>query len=124
MDIKIYDAEYKFMEILWRSSPINSTALVKLCEAELGWKKSTTYTTIKRLSQRNIVLNENATVTYLVSKEDVRLEESREHLNKLYNGSLKMFVTSFLSKEELSQDEIIELKSLIDKNINNTRDND
>ena len=122
MDIKIYDAEYKFMEILWRSSPINSTALVKLCEAELGWKKSTTYTTIKRLSQRNIVLNENATVTYLVSKEDVRLEESREHLNKLYNGSLKMFVTSFLSKEELSEDEILELKSLIDKNINNTQD--
>ncbi len=124
MDIKIFDAEYKFMELLWKTSPINSTALVKLCEAELGWKKSTTYTTIKRLSQRNIVLNENATVTYLVSKEDVRLEESREHLNKLYNGSLKMLLTSFLGKEELSQDEILELKSLIDRNINKSSTQD
>jgi len=124
MDIKIFDAEYKFMELLWKSSPINSTALVKLCEAELGWKKSTTYTTIKRLSQRNILLNKNATVTYLVSKEDVRLEESREHLNKLYNGSLKMLLTSFLGKEELSQDEILELKSLIDRNINKSLNQD
>lgn len=120
MSIKVFDAEYRFMELLWKISPINSTALVKLCEVELGWKKSTTYTTIKRLSERDIVINENSVVTYLVSKEEVRLEESREHLNKLYNGSVKMFLTSFLGKEELSNEEIMELKSIIDKKIDKT----
>ena len=115
MKYKVFDAEYKFMELLWTVGPINSTALVKLCESELGWKKSTTYTTIKRLSSRGIVKNENATVDFLVSKDKVRLEESKDHLEKLYNGSLKMFLTSFLDKEELSKDEISELKKLIDK---------
>ncbi|WP_347707870.1 BlaI/MecI/CopY family transcriptional regulator [Clostridium sp. 'deep sea'] len=117
MNIKVFDAEYKFMEIVWNCSHINSTALVKLCESKLGWKKSTTYTTIKRLSKRGIVKNENAIVTYLVSKNEVCLKESRDHLNKLYNGSVKMFLTNFLSKETLSKKEILELKSIIDEEI-------
>lgn len=118
MEIKLFDAEYRFMEILWNHGPINSTELVKICNEKLGWKKSTTYTTIKRLSERKIVKNEKAVVNYLVTKEEVRIVESREHLNKLYNGSIKMFLTSFLNKEELSMEEVKELKELIDKKIN------
>lgn len=117
MDIKVFDAEYRFMELLWRYGPINSTELVKLCNVELKWKKSTTYTTIRRLCEREIIKNDNAMVNYLVSKDEVRIRESRQHLNKLYNGSLKIFLASFLQKESLTKEEAIELKSLIDKKI-------
>lgn len=117
MEIKLFDAEYRFMDILWKHGPINSTSLVKICEKELGWKKSTTYTTIKRLSERNIVENKSATVNYLVSKDEVRTIESKEHIDKLYEGSIKMFLASFLSKEKLSVEEVKELKDLIDEKI-------
>lgn len=117
MIAKVYDAEYRFMELLWEHSPINSTQLVKLCLEELGWKKSTTYTTVRRLAQRHIIQNEEATVSYLVTKDQVGIEESKEHLNKLYNGSIKMMLSNFLSKEALSMDEVKELKKLIDQQI-------
>lgn len=115
MEYKVFDAEFKFMELLWEHGPVNSTELVKLCNTELGWKKSTTYTTIRRLSERQIVKNEKALVSYLVSKDEIRIEETKEHLNKLYNGSLKMLLNNFLSKESLTAEEAMELKSLIDK---------
>ncbi|MCK5763028.1 MAG: BlaI/MecI/CopY family transcriptional regulator [Clostridiales bacterium] len=117
MDVKIFDAEYRFMEIVWESSPVNSTELVKLCEERLGWKKSTTYTTIRRLVKRGVIRNENATVSYIMSKDDIRVAESKEHLKKMYNGSLKMFMTSFLEKETLTEKEVMELKMLIDSQI-------
>lgn len=117
MDVKIFDAEYRFMEIVWESSPVNSTELVKLCEERLGWKKSTTYTTIRRLVKRGVIRNENATVSYIISKDDIRVAESKEHLKKMYNGSLKMFMTSFLEKETLTEKEVMELKMLIDSQI-------
>jgi predicted transcriptional regulator len=122
MEIKVFDAEYRFMELLWERSPINSTELVKLCENQLGWKKSTTYTTIKRLSERKIVKNEKAMVSFLVSKEEVQIEKSKEHLNKLYNGSFKLLLTSFLQKEVLTEDEIKELKALIDEKVGEETD--
>lgn len=117
MDVKIFDAEYRFMEIVWESSPVNSTELVKLCEERLGWKKSTTYTTIRRLVKRGVIRNDNATVSYIMSKDDIRVAESKEHLKKMYNGSLKMFITSFLEKETLTEKEVMELKMLIDSQI-------
>ena len=115
MEYKVFDAEFKFMELLWEHGPVNSTELVRLCNTELGWKKSTTYTTIRRLSERQIVKNEKALVSYIVSKDEIRIEETKEHLNKLYNGSLKMLLNNFLSKESLTAEEAMELKSLIDK---------
>jgi predicted transcriptional regulator len=112
---KLFDAEYKFMSIVWRNEPVNSTALVKLANAELGWKKSTTYTVIRKLSKRGVLKNENSIVSSLVAKEDVLQTESQELLDKKYNGSLKIFLVSFLEKETISEKEARELKRIIDE---------
>lgn len=112
--IKLSDSEMKFMNLLWAYAPINSTELVKLVEGELGWKKSTTYTVVRRLTQRNIVKNEKAIVICLVRREEVQQVKSEELLGKVYDGSIKMFLASFLKKENISKEEAKELKKMID----------
>jgi len=112
--IKIFDAEYRFMNIIWEHPPISSTQLVKLANVELGWKKSTTYTVVRRLCERGIIVNKKAVVTALVTREQVMRAESEEHIGKVYDGSLKLFFTTFLQKEKLSKDEIDELKKIVD----------
>lgn len=113
--IKIFDAEYRFMNIIWDHAPITSTNLVKLAYEELGWKKSTTYTVIRRLCERRAIKNENATVSVLVNREQVMRSETEEHIGKVYDGSLKLFFTTFLQKEKLSQDEINELRKIVNE---------
>jgi predicted transcriptional regulator len=113
--IKIFDAEYKFMNIIWKHSPISSTELVKLANRELGWKKSTTYTVIRRLCERGAIKNENSIVYTLINQEQVMHAETEDHLDKVYDGSLKLFFTAFLQKEELSKDEVDELKKIIEQ---------
>ncbi|HOV27414.1 MAG TPA: BlaI/MecI/CopY family transcriptional regulator [Pseudobacteroides sp.] len=113
--IKIFDAEYKFMNIIWEHSPIPSTELVKLANQELGWKKSTTYTVIRRLCERGAIKNVDSIVYSLISREQVMRSETEEHLDKVYNGSLKLFFTAFLQKEKLSKDEVDELKKIIEE---------
>ena len=117
MDHKLFEAEYKFMEIVWTHSPINSTNLAVLCAEELGWKKSTTYTVLRKLCQRGITKNEDATVTYLVSKEEIQLQESKALLEKSFGGSLPAFLASFLKKESLSVQEARELRRIIDESV-------
>jgi len=112
-EIIIFDAEYKFMEIIWEYAPIKSTELVKLADKILGWKKSTTYTVIRRLSERGILKNENTFVESLVDRDEVMCTASESHINKIYNGSLKLFFNTFLRKEKLSKDEIDELKKIV-----------
>lgn len=114
-EIKLFDAEYKFMSIVWAHEPVNSTELVKLAESELGWKKSTTYTVIRKLSNRGILKNENAVVTALIEKAKVQQRESQAFVDKMYNGSLKMFLVSFLGNERMTEQEAIELKKIIDE---------
>lgn len=111
--IKIFDAEYRFMNIIWEHSPISSTDLVKLANEELGWKKSTTYTVLRRLGERAVLKNENTMVHALITREQVMRAESEEHINKVYDGSLKNFFATFLQKEKLSKDEIEELKKIV-----------
>lgn len=117
MDNQLFQAEYKFMEIVWAHSPVNSTDLVMLCAKELGWKKSTTYTVLRKLCQRGIVKNVNATVTYLVSKEDIQMQESKMLLEKSFGGSLPLFVASFLKRESVSPQEALELKRIIEESM-------
>ena len=114
-DYKLGIVEMKFADLIWKSEPLSSGDLVRLCEAELGWKKSTTYTVIKRLSQRGVLKNENAIVTSLVSKDEVQKEESRKFIEKNFNGSLPSFIASFISSKALSYEEIAEIRTLIDK---------
>ena len=115
MDVpKVFESEYRFCLILWENEPIKSGDLAKICAEQLDWKKSTTYTVIKRLEERGILKNENSVVTSLVSKEDVQCSESREFIDRTFNGSLPGFIAAFTSKKKLSAEEIDEIKRMID----------
>ena len=111
---KIFESEYRFCEILWENEPVSSSALVKLCSEQLEWKKSTTYTVIRRLSERGVLKSENAVVTSLVSKEEVLTAESAEVIEKTFAGSLPSFIAAFARKKTLTEQEIDEIHEIID----------
>ena len=110
---KIFESEYRFCLILWEREPINSTELAKLCKERLGWSKTTTYTVIKRLSDRGVVKNENTVVTSLISKEQAQMAELEELMEKKFEGSLPAFIAAFARRQSLSQEEIQELERII-----------
>ncbi len=112
---KIFDSELRLCEILWQHEPVKSSELVRLCADELGWKKSTTYTVIKRLTDRGVVNTEDATVTALVGREDVQRAESRAFVDKNFHGSLPAFLSAFIGNKQLTQQEADELRRMIDK---------
>ena len=112
---KIFESEYRFYLILWKHEPINSTKLAKICKEELGWSRTTTYTVIRRLSDRGVVKNENATVTSLVSKEEVQASEMDEMMEKTFEGSLPAFIAAFAKRQKLSENEIEEIRRIIEK---------
>lgn len=112
---KLFDAEYKFACLVWDHEPINSTELVKLSQTKLGWKKSTTYTVLRKLCERGILKNEDATVTSIVKKADAQKYESRMVVERNFNGSLPQFLTAFLNGKKLSEKEAEELKRIIEE---------
>ncbi len=112
---KIFESEYRFCLILWKHEPINSTQLAKLCHEQLGWSRTTTYTVIRRLSDRGVVKNENATVTSLVSKDEVQAAEIDEMVEKTFEGSLPAFIAAFTKHQKLSAAEIDEVQRMIDR---------
>ena len=114
---KLFDAEYKFISLIWENEPVNSTELVGLCLDKLGWKKSTTYTVLRKLCERGILKNEAAVVTSLVKREDVQKYESETLLEKAFAGSLPQFLTAFLGEKRLSSKEAEELKRIIERAI-------
>ena len=113
-ELKLFDGEYKFANLVWEHEPIGSGELVKLSQQQLGWKKSTTYTVLKKLCQKGILHNENAVVTALVKWEAVQKYESQAVLEKAFDDSLPKFIASFLSDRKLSQEEAEEIQALID----------
>ena len=112
--LKLFDAEYKFMCIVWEHEPVNSTELTRICEKELGWKKPTTYSMIKKLCQRGIMQNEKATVTTLIAREDVQKYEAEVFVNRVFDGSIPSFITAFLQGKTLLAEEAQSIKALID----------
>ena len=108
-------SEYRFCLILWEHEPISSRELSQLCKERLGWSKTTTYTVIKRLSDRGVLKNENTVVTSLVSKEEVQASEIDELVEKKFEGSLPAFIAAFAKKKNLSDDEIEQIRKIIDK---------
>lgn len=112
---ELHQAEYRFMEVIWANEPVNSTALVKLCEEQLGWKKSTTYTVLRKLCQRGILRNEDATVVAVAKREQVQQFESQQVVERSFGGSLPAFVNAFLSEKKLSRDEAEQLKRMIEE---------
>ena len=111
---KVYESEYRFCLLLWEVEPIKSTELVKLCQERLGWKKATTYTVIKRLSQRGILKNEDAVVCSLVSKDEVQAAEIDELVDKTFEGSLPAFIAAFTKNRNLSKEEQEAIRRMID----------
>ena len=114
-EFKLFDAEYKFLDIIWELEPINSTELTKDCLQKLGWKKSTTYTMIRKLSERGILKNENTMVTALIKREQVQKYESEVLLEKAFDNSLPAFLATFLQDKKLSKREAEELKKMIEE---------
>ncbi|NLN86565.1 MAG: BlaI/MecI/CopY family transcriptional regulator [Syntrophomonadaceae bacterium] len=112
---KLFDAEYKFASIIWDNEPVNSTELVRLCAGKLGWKKSTTYTVLKKLSERGILQNKEAVVTALVKREDVQKYQSNAVVEKSFDGSLPKFLTAFLGERKITEQEAKELKQIIEE---------
>lgn len=111
---KVFESEYRFCLILWEKEPIKSTELVKLCKERLDWSKATTYTVIKRLSERGVVKSENAIVTSLVSKDEVQAAELEELMDKTFEGSVPAFIASFAKSKRLSQKDREQLLQMID----------
>ncbi|MFZ7121071.1 MAG: BlaI/MecI/CopY family transcriptional regulator [Eubacteriaceae bacterium] len=116
-NLKLYDAEYKLMDIIWKLEPINSTELVKVCLEKLDWKKSTTYTVIRKLSKRNVLKNKDAMVIALVKRQDVQKYKSEELIEKSFRGSLPSFIATFLQDKKLSKKEVEEIKKIIEEAI-------
>ena len=112
---KVFESEYRFCLILWEHEPIKSSELVKLCSEQFGWKPTTTYTVIKRLSERGVLKNEKTVVTSLVTKEEVQTAEIDEMMEKTFQGSLPAFIAAFTKNRRLSDKEIDEVQEMIDR---------
>ncbi len=116
MDIlKLCESEYRFMTVVWDHQPIHSGALAERCNEALGWKKSTTYTVLKKLGDRGVVRNERSVVTALVPREQVQAYESEHFVERAFDGSLPGFLAAFLGGKTISQQEAEALKRLIDE---------
>lgn len=112
---KVFESEYRFCLILWEHEPVKSSELVALCREQLGWKPTTTYTVIKRLSERGVLKNENTVVSSLVSKAEVQAAEIDEMVEKTFEGSLPAFVAAFTKHQKISEEEIDALQQMIDR---------
>ena len=114
-ELKLCESDYRFMNIIWENEPLSSGELVTACSRELGWKKSTTYTILKRLCDRGFAKNEETVVTSLVPRDAVRAYESERFVERAFGGSLPVFLAAFLGDKVISDEEAAELKRLIDE---------
>ena len=114
-EMKLGAVEARFADIIWQNEPLPSNHLAKLAEQELSWKKSTTYTILKRLCDRGIFQNQSGTVSSLVSREEFYALQSEKFVNETFDGSLPAFVAAFGTRKKLSSAEVELLKGLIEK---------
>ena len=112
---KVFESEYRFCLILWENEPIKSSELVNLCKKQLGWKPTTTYTVIKRLSERGVLKNENTIVSSLVTKDEIQAAEIDEMLEKTFGGSLPAFIAAFTKHKKMSEQELDAVQEMIDR---------
>lgn len=113
-DYKLGVVESRFADIVWECAPITSGELVKLCAAELGWKRTTTYTVLKKLSERGLFKLEGGVVTVLVSREDHYAAQSEQFVSETFGGSLPAFLAAFTRRKSMSREELEELRRMID----------
>lgn len=114
-EYRLAETEARFAELIWQREPISSPELVKLCEKEFNWKKSTTYTVLKKLCDRGIFQNEKAEVTSLISQEEFYGFKSRKFVEDSFGGSIPRFLTAFMGGKKLTKEQAEEIKQLIDE---------
>ena len=112
---KLRNAEAKLANLLWDNGPIASMEMIRLVERELGWKKSTTFTTLKYIIEKGLAQNENSCVTMLYTRDEFIAEQSCRYVDEIFGGSLPMFITSFASSRKLTPEQIADMKRLIEK---------
>ncbi|MBQ2545003.1 MAG: BlaI/MecI/CopY family transcriptional regulator [Clostridia bacterium] len=112
---RLADSDFRFMTVIWDNEPVGSMRLVDLCADALGWKKSTTFTMLRKMCAKGMAKNEHSTVTSLVSREQVRRTESERFVSETFSGSLPGFLVAFMDGKTLSDKEVDELKRLIDE---------
>lgn len=111
---KINESEYRFCLILWENEPVTAAELSKICLDKLGWKRTTTYTVIKRLSDRGVVMNRDGTVTSVISKEEAQAGEIETFVESRFSGSIPEFLAAFTKQRKLSDGELSEIQKMID----------
>ena len=119
---KLGEMERKFAEIIWSKSPVSTKELIAICEKEFGWKRTTTYTMLKRLCERNIFENDGGIVKTLISQEDFTFAQSELFINENFKGSLPMFLTLFSKNKKITDDEIDEIQKMINNYKGNNND--
>lgn len=112
---KIPEGEYRFCRIMWAHEPVSSLELVRLCAEQLGWKRTTTYTVIKRLGERGVLKLENGIVTSLISQEEAEAAEVETFVESKFGGSLPAFLAAFAKRRDLSADDLEEVQRMIDQ---------
>lgn len=115
---KIFESEYRFCLILWENEPMTAKELAVICRERLGWSRTTTYTVIKRLSDRGVVKNENSVISSLVSRDEVNLADFDELFEKRFGGSLPAFIAAFAKHQKLTDSEIEEIRRIIERGDN------
>lgn len=112
---KIHESEYRFCLIMWEHEPVTAVELVKLCQQQLDWKRTTTYTVIKRLAERGVLKSEDGLVTALVTKEEAQIHEIDQLVEEKFQGSLPAFVAAFTKRKDISDQELDEVQQMIDR---------
>ena len=113
--LKLCESDHRFMTVIWDNEPLSSGELVNICARELGWKKSTTYTVLKKLCEKGFTKNADTVVTALIPRSEVQAYESERFIERSFGGSLPGFLTAFLGGKTISAKEAAELKRLIDE---------
>lgn len=114
-DFRLAESEFRFMKIVWENRPLASAQLVKLCADRLGWKKSTTYTVLKRLAEKEMVKNENSVIIALVSEKEVQAYESAAVVDRSFGGNLPDFVAAFMGGRKLNKKDADRLRQMIEE---------
>ena len=114
-DWKLGAIESRFADIIWQNEPLSTQSLVKLCQQALQWKRTTTYTVLKRLSERGLFQNEHGTVTSLISRDEFYARQSEQYVADSFGGSLPAFLSAFSKRKNLTPEEIETLKAMIDR---------
>ncbi|MBQ8869137.1 MAG: BlaI/MecI/CopY family transcriptional regulator [Oscillospiraceae bacterium] len=110
---KLGAVEARFADIVWQNQPLTTKRLIKLCEENLNWKRTTTYTVLKKLCERGIFLTENSTVTALISREEFYAIQSEKFVEDTFDGSLPAFLAAFTARKALTDEEVNELRRMV-----------